>query len=227
MKVWSIGYMNYEQARFNMVEQQIRTWEVLDQRILDVILRTPRETFVPAEHRALAFTDTSIPLGHGQVMMRPNLEGRLLQTLEVKNSDIALEIGTGSGYLTACLARLAKHVYSVDIFADFIEKARINLAAQEIGNVTLTQGDASASWGDRPEYDVIAITGALPVMPDGYKRMLAPNGRLFVILGDETVPVMEAWLVTRVGEQHWTTESLFETSIPPLINAVAPKAFVF
>lgn len=219
--------MNYEQARFNMVEQQIRTWEVLDQRILDVISRTPREAFVPPEHRALAFADTNIPLGHGQVMMRPNVEGRLLQALEINSSDIVLEIGTGSGYLTACLAQLAKHVYSVDIFADLIEKARINLAARSLGNITLSQGDASAGWNDQPEYDVIAITGALPVLPENYKRMLAPNGRLFVILGDQTVPVMEAWLITRVGEQHWTTESLFDTSIPPLINAVKPKAFVF
>jgi protein-L-isoaspartate(D-aspartate) O-methyltransferase len=219
--------MNYEQARFNMVEQQIRTWEVLDQRVLDVISRTPREAFVPAEHRALAFADTNIPLGHGQVMMRPNVEGRLLQALGIQESDIVLEIGTGSGYLTACLAQLAKHVDSVDIFADFIEKARVNLAAQQVDNVTLSQGDASATWGDRPEYDVIAITGALPVLPDSYKRLLALNGRLFVILGDESLPVMEAWLITRVGKQHWTTESLFETSIPPLINAVKPKAFVF
>lgn len=219
--------MNYEQARFNMVEQQIRTWEVLDQCILDVILRTPREAFVPPEHRALAFADTNIPLDHGQIMMRPNVEGRLLQALGIEGSDVVLEVGTGSGYLTACLAQLANHVYSVDIFADFIEKARVNLTAQGLGNITLSQGDAATTWGERPEYDVIAITGALPAMPEGYKRLLAPNGRLFVILGDESLPVMEAWLVTRVGEQHWTSESLFETSIPPLINAVKPKAFVF
>ncbi|HEX7026070.1 MAG TPA: protein-L-isoaspartate O-methyltransferase [Gammaproteobacteria bacterium] len=219
--------MNYEQARFNMVEQQIRTWEVLDQRVLDVISRTPREAFVPPEHRALAFADTNIPLGNGQVMMRPNVEGRLLQALDIQESDIVLEVGTGSGYLTACLAQLAKHVYSVDIFPDFIERAGINLTAQAINNITLSQGDASATWGDRPEYDVIAVTGSLPVLPDSYKRLLAPNGRLFVIVGDESLPVMEAWLITRVSEQHWTGESLFETSIPPLINAVKPKTFVF
>lgn len=219
--------MNYEQARFNMVEQQIRTWEVLDQRVLDVISRTPREAFVPPEHRALAFADTCIPLGNGQVMMRPNVEGRLLQALDIQETDIVLEIGTGSGYLTACLAQLAKHVYSVDIFPDFIEKAGNTLTAQAVNNITLSHGDASATWGDRPEYDVIAITGALPVLPDSYKRLLAPNGRLFVIVGDNSLPVMEAWLITRVSEQHWTSESLFETSIPPLMNAVKPKAFVF
>lgn len=219
--------MNFEQARFNMVEQQIRPWDVLDQQVLDIILRTPREAFVPPAYRSLAFADTHIPLGHDQVMMRPNVEGRLLQALAIQTEDVVLEIGAGSGYLTACLAQLAEHVYSVDIFEDFVSGARRNLAALEVKNVTLSQGDAANGWDRLHKYDVIAITGAVPDVSDAYKHALAKDGRLFAIIGDESLPIMEARLITRVGDKQWIQESLFETSIPPLLNAAHPKTFVF
>jgi protein-L-isoaspartate(D-aspartate) O-methyltransferase len=222
--------MNYEQARFNMVEQQIRPWEVLDQHVLDIMLHTPREDFVPASYRNLAFADTNIPLEHGQEMMRPNVEGRLLQSLNIQKTDIALEIGTGSGYLTACLAQLAGHVYSVDIFPDFIAGSARKLEARRITNVTLSVADAAAfetvQNAERP-YDVIAITGAVPYIPDYYKNALTVGGRLFVITGDLSVPIMEAKLITRVAISQWVQESLFETRITPLLNVQQPKAFKF
>ncbi|HEY3488038.1 MAG TPA: protein-L-isoaspartate O-methyltransferase [Gammaproteobacteria bacterium] len=219
--------MNYEQARFNMVEQQIRPWEVLDQRVLDVITQTPREDFVPAGYRELAFADTNIPLGHGQVMMIPSVEGRMLQALAVKPTDTVLEIGTGSGYTTACLAKLAQHVDSVDIFPEFIEAARKKLAAHGLNNIALNSGDAANGWQGRQNYDVITLTGSVPVIPEFYKKALTLNGRLFVIVGDTALPIMSAWLVTRAGENQWVQESLFETSIPPLSNVKKPRAFAF
>ncbi len=219
--------MNYEQARFNMVEQQIRPWEVLDQHVLDVILQTPREDFVPAEYKALAFADTHIPLDHQQVMMHPNVEGRLLQALNVQSTDVVLEVGTGSGYLTACLAQLAEHVYSVDIHPGFTDQARHKLGAHGIDNVTLSSGDAVGGWERLHKYDVIAITGSLPSIPENYKTALAMGGRLFVIIGSPNKPIMEAWLITRTADDQWAQESLFETSIPPLVNASFPKTFDF
>jgi protein-L-isoaspartate(D-aspartate) O-methyltransferase len=219
--------MNYEQARFNMVEQQIRPWEVLDQQVLQVILRTPREDFVPAACRALAFADTNIPLGQGQVMMIPSVEGRLLQALALRKTDKVLEIGTGSGYLTACLCRLAGHVDSVDVFPEFTAGAGHKLAQHSIGNVSLGAGDAADGWNSGKQYDAIAITGSVPAIPDSYRKALAFNGRLFAIVGDPSMPIMSACLVTRVSDTQWVQESLFETAIPPLLNARKPKAFVF
>lgn len=219
--------MNYEQARFNMVEQQIRPWEVLDQQVLQVILHTPREDFVPAAYRSLAFADTNIPLGQGQVMMIPSVEGRLLQALTLQKTDKVLEIGTGSGYLTACLAKLAGHVESVDIFPGFTESAAKKLAAHGISNVNLASGDAAEGWNSGGQYDAIAVTGSVPVIPESYKKALTVNGRLFVIVGDTSMPIMSAHLVTRVTESQWVQESLFETSIPPLLNAKKPRTFVF
>jgi protein-L-isoaspartate(D-aspartate) O-methyltransferase len=219
--------MNYEQARFNMVEQQIRPWEVLDQQVLQVILHTPREDFVPPAYRALAFADTNIPLGQGQVMMIPSLEGRLLQALALRKTDKVLEIGTGSGYLTACLCGLAGHVDSVDIFPEFTASAGNKLAKHSIGNVSLGTGDAAEGWNSGKQYDAIAISGSVPAIPESYKKALALTGRLFAIVGDPSMPIMSACLITRVSDSQWIQESLFETTIPPLLNARKPRAFVF
>lgn len=214
--------INFEQARFNMIEQQIRPWEVLDQRVLDIIGRTPREDFVPPPYRNLAFADMRIPLGHGQVMMNPNVEGRLLQALNLEPADSVLEVGTGSGYLTACLAQLGGHVTSVDIFADFTESAQQKLLGHGIKNIQLHTGDAAQGWNGR--YDVIAITGSLPELPASWRQCLNSGGRMFVILGEP--PIMDATLITRIGEHDWLEESLFDTEFPPLINTSKPK-FVF
>ena len=219
-----ISQINIEQARFNMIEQQIRPWEVLDQRVLDVMTRTPREDFAPSRYRNLAFADVAIPLGHGQVMMRPNVEGRLLQALNPKSADTILEVGTGSGYLTACLAGLGGRVVSVDIFPEFTAAAEHKLNAHGVDNVTLYSGDAAQGWGDY-RYDVIALTGSLPVLPERWRQQLVIGGRLFVIIGQD--PIMEALLITRLGQQEWTEESLFETQLPPLLNVEKPGRFEF
>jgi protein-L-isoaspartate(D-aspartate) O-methyltransferase len=212
-----------EQARFNMIEQQVRPWDVLDQRVLDVMGSTPREDFVPDKYRSLAFADINVPLGHDQVMMAPKTEGRLLQVLDVKATDSVLEIGTGSGYLTACLSRLCNHVASIEIFPEFREAAAAKLAAHGYRNVTLRDGDAANGIGTDTRYDVIAVTGSLPVLHRQYHDNLAAGGRLFVIVG--IPPVMEALLITRIDEHNWARESLFETSLPPLLHAAQPQRF--
>lgn len=217
--------MNVDLARFNMIEQQIRTWDVLDERILSLLKQVPRERFVPESERALAFADVSIPIGHGQIMMQPKIEARMLQALDVRSTDIVLEVGTGSGYVTALLAKLAKHVYSVDIFEDFTSTAKIKLERAGIRNVTLETGDASHGWPDHGPYDVIAVTGSCPQFPETYQRALKPNGRMFVIVGQE--PAMEALLITHAGENAWARESLFETCLPALINVQPPRHFEF
>ncbi|MGD8616145.1 MAG: protein-L-isoaspartate O-methyltransferase [Gammaproteobacteria bacterium] len=216
--------MNIEQARFNMIEQQIRPWDVLDDQVLHVISDTPREQFVPERYGALAFSDISVPLDHGEVMMPPKLEGKLLQSLSLTPTDSVLEIGTGSGYLCACLARLAGRVHSVDIHEDFVEQAAGKLESQGIGNVTLEAVDAAGGWSNGG-FDAIAVTGSLPVLHEGFHTALKPGGRLFVIVGRP--PIMQALLITRVGEQEWNQESLFETSVPALRNAPQPEAFTF
>ncbi len=215
---------NFEQARHNMIEQQIRPWEVLDQRVLDVLARVPREDFVPERYRNLAFGDLAIPLGHGEFMLKPNVEGRILQALAVRPGDRVLEIGTGSGYLTACLARLAASVVSVDIVPDFIESARLKLKAHGLGQAALHAGDASGGWGEH-RYDAIAVTGSVATVADHWRQSLSLGGRLFVVVGQP--PVMEALLITRIGEREWLRESLFETELPPLRNAAPPRVFEF
>ncbi len=212
-----------EQARFNMIEQQVRPWDVLDPQVLRTMQQVPRELFVPEHYRSLAFADTNIPLGHEQVMMNPNVEGRLLQALAIRPEDSVLEIGTGSGYLTACLASLGRHVTSMDIFPDFVDAAAEKLAAREISNVSLNSGDALRDIDPETRYDVIAVTGSLPVLTKEFHHSLEVGGRLFIIVGE--LPIMEARLVTRVSETSWTGESLFETCIPPLLNASAPAEF--
>ena len=217
--------MDFEKARHNMIEQQIRTWEVLDQRVLDTILHMPREAFVPEAYRNLAFADTNIPLDGGEVMMTPKLEARLLQALSVRSDDEILEVGTGSGYLTALLTKLAKHVTSVEILPKLHKAAQQLLANYEIRNATLELGDGVKGWEDAAPYDAIAITGSVPSLEGDFQRQLKVGGRLFVIVGEP--PTMEACLITRVGESDWSTTSLFETVLPPLHGVKEPERFVF
>jgi protein-L-isoaspartate(D-aspartate) O-methyltransferase len=217
--------MNVEQARFNMVEQQIRPWEVLDQQVLDLLLEVRREEFVPQQYRALAFFDMEIPLGHGEVMLAPKIEARTLQELAIKKTDRVLEVGTGSGYFTALLARLGAHVYSVDIVPEFVAEARAKLAVHGISNVTLEEGDAARGWGSHGPYDVIALTGSEPTLSLAFQQDLAPGGRLFAIIGDP--PVMAATLITCVSGGVYNIVPVFETCVAPLRNAPHPARFVF
>lgn len=216
--------MNFEQARFNMVEQQVRTWDVLDQRVLNVIGGVPRDRFVPAEYRLLAYADTDIPLPGGQHMMPPRVEARMLQALQPKTGDRVLEIGTGSGYVTALLAALGARVTSVEIDPALHASAQATLAAEGAGNATLARGDGLHGWLDGAPWDAIAVTGSLPVFDPALQQQLAIGGRLFVIVGEE--PAMEAVTVTRVGENEFARESMFETVIAPLRGASAPPRFV-
>ncbi|VAW86756.1 Protein-L-isoaspartate O-methyltransferase [hydrothermal vent metagenome] len=218
--------MDVEQARFNMIEQQIRPWEVLDDKVLSLITETSREDFVPESERKLAFADISIPLMHGQEMMQPKIEARLLQALAIKETEMVLEIGTGSGYLTALLAGLAKHVYSVDIFPEFTAEAAEKLKQSGIKNVTLKTEDAAQLQSKHQPYDAIAFTGSCPTPPSEYLNALRVGGRLFVIVGE--APVMEALLYTRTSNDSWTKESLFETVLPALLNnnVKAPQKFI-
>lgn len=216
--------MDIEQARFNMVEQQIRTWDVLNPRILDLIACAPREDYVPAAYRKVAFADMNIPLAHGQVMMQPKVEARLLQELEIKPTDKILEVGTGSGFLTSLLASLGKHVHSVEYFAELSHGALEQLARHNHKNVTLEVGDAAAGWARHAPYDVIVITGSVASLPDTFKDNLVTGGRLFVIAGQS--PAMEA-LVLRKTAAGYAESSLFETDLPYLINGGLKPAFVF
>ena len=214
-----------EQALFNMIEQQIRPAEVLDTTVLNIISEIPREYFVPSEYRQLAYSDTNIILANGQVMMSPIQEARLLQALNVQSTDEILEIGTGSGYLTALLAKLGKQVTSVEIDQQLSSDAASKLRQHNITNVTLEVGDAAKGWPQKAPYDIIAATGSLPLMCDDLKHQLKPGGKLFVIVGSD--PAMSATLITRVGENQWSEEVLFETVIPPLENVEKPSQFVF
>ncbi len=217
--------LDVERARFNMVEQQIRPWEVLDQRVLDLLFQVRREEFVPPQYRALAFADMEIPIGHGEKMLAPRLEARLLQELAPQPGDKILEVGTGSGYMTALLANLGGHVYSVDIVAEFMQASGAKLGAQGISNVTLETGDAARGWEKHAPYDAIVLTGSLPVLPDAFQKSLRPGGRLIAVVGEP--PVMEALLITCVAAGACNSTGLFETCIAPLRNALQPERFVF
>ena len=217
--------MNFERARFNMVEQQIRPWEVLDGRVLSLLESIRREDFVPVKYRKLAFADMAIPLGAGQVMMRPNIEGRVLQALDLGEDESVLEIGTGSGFITACLAALAKCVVSVEIFAELHEIAKARLEEKNIRNAELFVGDVMRGWQPEQAHDVVVVTGSVPVVPEQFLGWVNPGGRMFVITGDS--PAMEARLLTRLDVTEWREESLFETDLPRLINAEEPTEFVF
>lgn len=217
--------MNIEQARHNMIEQQIRTWDVLDQRVLEQLLRTPREDFVPTAYRSAAFTDMMVPIGHDRVMLEPKLEARLLQALAVQPHEKVLEVGTGSGYLTALLAGMASQVISVESVPELHEQAKALLARRRIDNVTLEQGDAINGWDAQQPYDAIAVTGSLAKLPQGLMSNLQIGGRLFAVIGEE--PVMEAILVTRINANEWREEILFETVVPPLMSTQKVQHFTF
>lgn len=217
--------MNLEQTRFNMVEQQIRTWEVLDADVLELLYKIRREEFVPEAYRSMAFVDMEIPLGHGQFMLEPKMEARMLQELHVKKTDKILEVGSGSGYMTALLAEMGGHVYSVEIEPELKTMAEKNLLAHDINNVTIELGDAARGWSKNEPYDVIVLTASTPVLPEAFQKSLQPGGRMIVIVGEE--PVMEALLVTCEKSGVYNSVKLFETCISPLINAQQPERFVF
>jgi len=216
--------MNFEQARRNMVEQQVRTWEVLDPQVLEILGQLNREDFVPPKHRRLAYADLMLPLGEGEVMMRPAVEGRLLQALALSADDSVLEIGTGSGYLTACLAALAGRVESVDLREKFVDGARRKLSNLALDNVALEVGDALGDWSPERAFDAVAVTGSAAEVPERFRQWVKPGGRLFCILGKS--PVMEAVLMRRLGDDAWASESLFETDLPRLVGAEDPEVFV-
>jgi len=222
-----MSVLNFEEARHNMIEQQIRTWNVLDDDVLKLIQRLPREDFVPADYKVHAFTDMSIPLSKSpaqkQEMMPPKLEAYMIQALQIKPQDKVLEVGTGSGYVTALLASQSRHVVTVDIDADMQKLAAEKLAAHQIENVSYEVGDAAQGWDKQKPYDVIAITGSMPVLPESFQRALNIGGRLFVVVGD--APAMEALLITRTADNEWTHKALLETDIAALTNAAEPERF--
>lgn len=224
-----IKRMDIEKARFNMVEQQIRTWDVLDPAVLELLMTVKREDFVPKAYQALAFVDTEIPLGEGQFMMPPKLEARIVQELGVRPHERVLEVGTGSGYLTALLAKRAAQVATIEIFPSLSNGAAGKLAVAGISNVELTVGDAAQSPDAflKPEqqFDVIVLTGSLPVLPDAWLARLAKGGRLFAIIGD--APAMQATLITKTADNASRAEVLFETVVAPLLHCAEPSRFTF
>jgi protein-L-isoaspartate(D-aspartate) O-methyltransferase len=217
--------MDYEQARHNMIEQQIRTWDVLDQRVLDLLARVKREDFVPPVYRSLAFADLELPLGHGEAMWAPKMEARVLQSLDLRPQERVLEVGTGSGYFTALLASQAMQVVSVEIVPEFKEDAERKLRAHGIANVQLRTGDAARDWAEDGAFDVIVLTGSTPLLPPACLNRVSPGGRLFAIVGED--PVMQARLLHCVAHGSFRTEVLFETSIKALVNALEPERFEF
>jgi protein-L-isoaspartate(D-aspartate) O-methyltransferase len=217
--------MNLEQARTNMVEQQIRTWEVLDQDVLDLLYAVPREQFVPQKHRPLAFSDLEIPIGEGERMWTPKLEARVLQELGIRKVDRVLEVGTGSGYLTALMSHRASHVYSVELKPALAAFGRANLERHGADNVTLETGDAARGWPAQAPYDVIVLTGSTPILPRAFVEQLAPGARLFAVVGEP--PVMTARLVTTTVPGAWHSIDLFETVLAPLANAERAPRFRF
>ncbi|MFZ5581319.1 MAG: protein-L-isoaspartate O-methyltransferase family protein [Pseudomonadota bacterium] len=216
---------NMEQARFNMIEQQIRPWNVLDQDVLDLLSEVRREEFVPAAHQALAFADLEIPLGEGAMMLAPKMEAKLLQELAVQPKDKVLEIGTGSGYMAALLAAKADQVTSVEISPAIAKTAKANLAKAGISNVSVEVGDGVHGWAAGAPYDVIVVSGSLPVVPEELLQQLKVGGRMAVFVGE--APVMEAQIVTRTGETTFASLNLFETVVAPLQNAPAKERFRF
>ena len=217
--------MNIEQARFNMVEQQIRPWEVLDPDVLELLFQVKREDFVPPEHRSIAFADLEVPLGHGESMMQPKVEARILQDLAVQPHETVYEVGTGSGYLTALLARRARHVTSAEIYPDLKSRAERNLRAVGAANVTLLEGDSARAPLAESAFDVIVLTGSTPVLPQAFLDRLSPGGRLFAVVGDS--PVMKAVVVRQPVAGSFQHAELFETLLKPLVNAAQPPRFRF
>lgn len=217
--------MNIEQARFNMIEQQIRPWDVLDTSVLDLLLVVKRENFVPVPHKALAFADTEIPLPGGAVMLNPKVEARLLQDVNVKKHESVLEIGAGSGYLAALLAHKGRHVTAVEVSPELKALAEKNLADNGVTNVTVELGDGAQGWSKGAPFDVIVVTGSLPVLPEALLQQLKVGGRLAAIIGQS--PAMKAQLITRTGEAGYDTRTLFETDVKPLASATQPSQFKF
>ena len=221
--------MNFEQARFNMIEQQIRPWEVLDPVVLELLSAVKREDFVPEAYRALAFADLEIPLsdkpGIGQTMLVPRMEARMLQELGLKTKDTVLEIGTGSGYMAALMAAKAEFVYSVEIDPALVEMARTNLEKAGVANVSVELGNAGQGWTPYAPYDAIVLSASLPVLPDELQRQLKIGGRLVAVVGE--APVMHLQLVTRTDENAFNTINVLETVVAPLVNAAQPDKFVF
>lgn len=216
--------MNIEKARFNMIEQQIRTWDVLDTNILDLLVVVKREAFVPAAYQTLAFVDTQIPLPNGECMFAPKMEARILHELGVNKHEQVLEIGAGSGYMAALLAHRARQVTTVDIDPVLKNLAENNLRQYGVSNVDVALGNGAQGWGGGT-YDVIVISGSLPVLPDSFLKQLAIGGRLFAIIGQS--PVMSAQIITRVAETGFNTARIFETDVKPLREAVVPSQFKF
>jgi protein-L-isoaspartate(D-aspartate) O-methyltransferase len=217
--------MNIEQARFNMIEQQIRPWEVLDQDVLNLLSIVKRENFVPAAYRELAFADLEIPLPAGQHMLAPRVEARVLQELSVKKHESVLEIGAGSGYMAALLAHRSQHVLTVEIEPELAELAKSNLAANGVLNAEVVTGDAARGWSAAAPYDVICVSGGLPVLPQEMLEHLKVGGRLAAFVG--SLPVMKAQIITRVDEKQFRVSDVFETYVEPLANAVQPSRFKF
>ena len=213
-------------AREQMIEQQVRAWDVLDERVLGIFRKIPRAHFAPAEQRYMAYMDLEVPLPKGQHMLRPSVAGRLLQALELTGTERVLEIGAGSGFLTACLANVSAHVESIEIFPELAELAKSNLATLSIGNTQIVTADALATAAGQPKrYGAIAVTGSMPIPDERLQRQLEIGGRLFIIVGE--APVMTARLIRRTAEDAWTSESLFETVVDPLMNARRPQEFTF
>jgi protein-L-isoaspartate(D-aspartate) O-methyltransferase len=217
--------MNIEKARFNMIEQQIRTWDVLAPDVLELLVVVKREAFVPAAYKSLAFMDTEIPLADGESMFPPKLEARILQEVAVKKHEQVLEIGAGSGYMAALLAHKARHVTTVEILPELKTMAENNLASYGVLNVDVALGNGAQGWGKDASYDVIVISGALPVLPDSFLQQLNVGGRLFAIIGES--PVMSAQVITRISDAHYNTVKVFETDMKPLRQAVTPSHFKF
>lgn len=216
--------MNIELAREQMIEQQVHAWDVFDERVLTTMRQIRREQFAPTQYGAVAFADAPIPLPQGQSMLPAKIQGRILQALAPTPSDVALEVGAGSGYLSACLGRLSARVRAIEIFPELAELAQRNLFAAAANNVSVEVADGM-QLTEQSAYDVIAVTGSLPLYDERFQQALRIGGRLFVVVGQ--APVMEAWQVTRVGEREWQRESMFETVIAPLVGAPRPSEFVF
>ena len=217
--------LNVEQARFNMIEQQIRPCDISDERVLDLLKHIRREHFVPSDMKQMSFVDMEVPLGYGETMWRPELEARVLQEMSLSSNDVVLEVGTGSGYLTALLSALAGHVTSVEIVPQLNAVASQNLAAVRRDNITLEVGDASHGWGGDAKYDAIILTGSTPVLPEEFQNRLNVGGRLFAIVGD--APLMHAKLITCIAPNTFETNNILETCVAPLQHAQQPIRFKF
>jgi len=228
--------MDLEKARFNMIEQQVRPWSVLDQTVLQTMSNIPRDAFVPESLTSIAYADIEVPLAHGEAMMFPRVEGRMLQELELDIQDECLEIGTGSGYITACMAMMTKHVHSIDIYDDFLESAAEKLAQQNIANIELERKDALKTYSEenapfRRRYDAIAVTGSVPEYMPVFEQLLKPGGRLFIVVGSWGANnVMHAMKITRsndISKSDFNRTSLFETELKPLVGVKQKSAFSF